>query len=161
MTSADRFNPGSLSVGVGDTVIWTNSTLGTHTATSGTAPTADGHWGSSNVSAGKTFAFTFTNIPPQSYAYFCQFHFPFGMVGTLTITNATTTPPSLQDPIWTNGQFQFFVNGKAGSTYVTEVSSDFNGWLATQTNIAPSDRFMVSDPSPTLHMNFYRVRAVP
>ncbi|HVV73903.1 MAG TPA: plastocyanin/azurin family copper-binding protein [Verrucomicrobiae bacterium] len=161
MTSADRFTPPSLSVGVGDTVIWTNTSASTHTSTSGTAPTADGHWSSSNVSAGKTFSFTFTNVPPQSYAYFCQFHFPFGMVGTLTITNATITPASLENPLMTNGQFQFFVNGKAATTYLTEVSSDFTRWVAIQTNVAASDRFLVSDPAPTTHMNFYRVREVP
>lgn len=161
MTSADRFNPESLSVGVGDTVIWTNTTISTHTSTSGAAPpTADGHWNSSNVVAGKTFSFTFTNVPPQAYAYFCQFHFPFGMVGTLTITNASTTPFSLENPVWTNGQFQFIVNGKASSTYVTEVSADFATWVPIQTNLAPSDRFLFSDPSPTNHMNFYRLRVL-
>lgn len=163
MTSSDRFSPASLSIGQGDTVVWTNtSSFSAHTSTSGGAPpTGDGHWASPSVNPGGSFSFTFTNLPPQSYAYFCAFHYAFGMTGTLTITNNAITPATLENPIWTNGQFRFTVNGQAGSTYVTEISSNFTLWQPIQTNVAPANRFTISDPFATNHMSFYRVSVRP
>ncbi len=158
MTSGLQFSPAALSIAPGDTVIWTNASLFVHTSTSGIAPVGDGHWGSSSVNTGATFSVTFTNLAPQSYAYFCAFHYAFGMTGTLTITNGHATLPSIENPVWNNGQFQFTVNGNVGRTYITETSQDFAKWLAISTNVAPSDRFNVSDASATNHMGFYRVR---
>jgi plastocyanin len=162
MTSSDRFSPASLSIAEGDTVTWTNtSSFSAHTSTSGVPPTGDGHWASPSVNPGGSFSFTFTNLPPQSYAYFCAFHYSFGMTGTLTITNNAITPVTLENPIWTNGQFRFTVNGTAGRTYVTEISSNFTQWVPVQTNVAPSNRFSISDPFATGHMSFYRVSVKP
>ena len=163
MTRADRVSPAALSIAPGDTVVWTNtSSFSPHTSTSGGAPpTGDGHWASPTVNPGSSFSFTFTNLPPQSYAYFCAFHYSFGMTGTLTITNSTVTPATIENPVWTNGQFQFTVNGKAGSTYITEISANFTQWVPIQTNVAAANRFTITDPFATNHMSFYRVSVKP
>jgi len=87
------FSPSLLTIGVGDTVTWTNIG-GTHTTTSGSPPgTADGLWTSGTLTAPASFTHTFTNVSPKSYPYFCSFHFgsPFNMTGTLTVTNGPQT----------------------------------------------------------------------
>ena len=72
MTSSGyAFNPVSLTVAVGTTVIWTNNTTAPHTVTSDDAKTFDS--GASNpVSPGSTFSFKFTK--PGTYKYHCQIH---------------------------------------------------------------------------------------
>ena len=85
------FTPATLSIGVGDTVTWTN-TSGTHTTTSGSPPgTADGLWNSGTLTSPSSFKLTFANFPAKSYPYFCTFHAgaPFNMFGTINVTNQT------------------------------------------------------------------------
>src|SRR5579884_1254050 len=66
------FSPATLTVKVGTTVIWTNTTSAPHTVTSDDGKTFDS--GSSNPVSpqGGTFKFTFTK--PGTYTYHCQFH---------------------------------------------------------------------------------------
>jgi plastocyanin len=85
------FNPTTLTVSAGTTVVWTNTApLTPHTVTSDPgAPVAfDGP-----VDAGSTFSFTFTVI--GTYHYHCTIH-P-GMHGTIIIT-APPTPTSTPAP---------------------------------------------------------------
>jgi plastocyanin len=70
------FNPGSLSVAVGDTVTWTNTDTVAHTVTS-----RDGTFNSGTLEPGKTFTFTFTKA--GSFDYVCSFH-P-NMTGTIVV----------------------------------------------------------------------------
>ncbi len=65
--------PAEISVGVGDTVIWSNTDTAAHTVTSG-SPTdgPDGIFDSSLFIAGATFEVTFDDS--GSYDYFCMVH---------------------------------------------------------------------------------------
>ena len=158
MTGGLVFSPASLSIAQGDTVTWTNTGAFAHTSTSGSPPTGNGLWDSSIVNPNGAFSVTFTNSAPQTYPYFCSFHYAFGMTGAVTVTNGTAVRPLLEAPLWTNWQFEFVANGKAGNTYVAEKSHDFSQWTVVSTNLASSDRFTIIDPSATNSTGFYRVR---
>jgi len=70
------FKPETISVQVGDTVVWTNNDTFLHTTT------ADGGaWDSGDMSQGDTFPFTFT--APGTYSYRCSFH--ASMTGTVIV----------------------------------------------------------------------------
>jgi len=162
MTDAPTFVPASLSIAQGETVIWTNSSVGAfHTSTSGTAPTPNGLWDSGPVNLTGTYTVTFTNFAPGVYPYYCTFHYLAGMTGTLTITNAAPPPAFLSNPAFTNHQFQFTVHGTAGLTYVTESSSNLRNWSVIGTNTAPASTFNVTDPFATNDAGFYRVHTAP
>jgi len=119
MTDSLTFSPATLTIGQGDSVTWTNVSVAFHTSTSGNPPSGDGLWSSPTESSGGAFKVTFTNFAPSSYPYFCSFHFSFGMTGSLTVTNsaATAPPASLDNPVWSEGHFQFTISGKSGNTY--------------------------------------------
>jgi plastocyanin len=162
MTDSPSFVPASLSIAQGETVIWTNSSVGAfHTSTSGTAPTANGLWNSGPVNLTGTYTVTFTNFAPGVYPYFCSFHYLEGMTGSLTITNAAPPPPFLSNPVFTNLQFHFTIHGTAGLTYVTESSSNLRDWAAIETNLAPASALNVIDPFATNAAGFYRVHTAP
>jgi plastocyanin len=162
MTGSFTFSPASLTIGQGDSVTWTNISGSVHTSTSGSPPSSNGLWASPTETSGETFTVTFTNFAPNSYPYFCTFHYSFGMVGSIMVTNsATTAPATLKNPVWNSGEFQFAVNGTSGSTYVTERSQDLSNWFPVSTNVAPADQFVVTDPSAASRPSsgFYRVRS--
>jgi plastocyanin len=79
--SAFRFSPGSITVGAGDTVTWTNN---------GSAP--EGHdvtgsgLGSGTLHSGQSYSHTFAS--PGSFPYFCSIH-PF-MKGSVTVQGASS-----------------------------------------------------------------------
>jgi len=61
------FSPETLTISVGDTVIWTNKDSTTHTAT------ADGgEFDSGNLGNGDTFSYTFTTA--GTFTYYCKIH---------------------------------------------------------------------------------------
>jgi plastocyanin len=61
------FSPETLTISVGDTVIWTNKDSTTHTAT------ADGgEFDSGNLGNGDTFSYTFTTA--GTFTYDCKIH---------------------------------------------------------------------------------------
>jgi plastocyanin len=70
------FNAASLSVKVGQTVIWTNADTTPHTVTAD-----DGSFDSGHVAVGSTFQQTFTKA--GTFAYHCNIH-P-SMKGTITV----------------------------------------------------------------------------
>src|SRR5579859_7606844 len=122
MTGGLFFSPDPLSIGQGDSVTWTNTALFAHTSTSGSAPTPNGLWDSSSVDPSSSFTVNFSNFAGGSYPYFCSFHWHEGMTGTLTITNATTSPAVLSAPSWKTNQFEFTVDGPIGQSYIIETS---------------------------------------
>jgi plastocyanin len=61
------FNPQTITVKAGDTVLWTNVEKAPHTVTSKT-----GVFRSKTLSAGDKFSFTFAT--PGTFAYFCALH---------------------------------------------------------------------------------------
>src|SRR5690349_6120903 len=108
MTGSFTFSPNTLSIGEGDSVTWTNVGIFAHTTTSGTAPTPNGLWNSGSVGGSGHYTVTYTNFANGTYPFYCSFHYPEGMIGSLTITNAPATPPPLlTNPSWNSNQFQF------------------------------------------------------
>ena len=78
--------PSSVSIGVGETVTWSNDDTAAHTVTSGTASGGpDGVFDSSLFAAGTTFSHTFEE--EGTFDYFCMVH-PW-MVGAVTVGEGT------------------------------------------------------------------------
>jgi len=76
------YDPETLDIAVGTTVLWENADNTMHTATSGSPNSgADGVFDSDILSAGDTFEFTFTNA--GTYDYYCILH-PW-MIGTVNV----------------------------------------------------------------------------
>lgn len=98
------FVPEQLTVAVGDTVSWVNTTGTAHTVTRCTPAACNGasggtgtdaSFGSADVAAtsGATFSHVFTE--PGTYVYYCRIHGYALMHGTITVTAApTTTAPT-------------------------------------------------------------------
>jgi len=86
------FNPPSLTVATGDSVIWVNNSALSHTSTSGTPCTANGLWDSPFLGPGDDFTFTFA--APGTFPYFCRPHCGSGMTGTITVTPPTPVEPT-------------------------------------------------------------------
>jgi plastocyanin len=86
-TSGFTFSPPTLSIPKGDSVTWSGLTGGGHTTTSDTSLWSSGSDG---------FSFVFSAA--GTYNYHCIPHQSFGMVGTITVTNAsapTNVPPTI------------------------------------------------------------------
>jgi len=81
-TNAKFFEPPTLNVPVGTTVIWKNSDSTLHTVTSGSNESGTGTiFDSSYVAAGKTFQHTFSGA--GTFDYYCTLH-PF-MKGKIVV----------------------------------------------------------------------------
>jgi plastocyanin len=79
------FNPGSITVALGDTVTWTNDSDATHSATAD-----DGSFDAGSFAKGKSVSHTFNTA--GTFAYHCNFH--SYMHGTITVLAAGVTPPA-------------------------------------------------------------------
>lgn len=75
-----EFGPVALSVGVGDTVTWSNQDEAAHTVTS----VGEGPLGSDDLGQDATYELTFSEA--GTYAYFCELH-PF-MKGSVEVAPA-------------------------------------------------------------------------
>lgn len=82
------FQPATLTVNPGDTVIWTNTGNVAHTTTSDTPM-----WDSSSVPSGGTFSFRFTT--PGTFSYHCAIH-P-GMRALIFVPSAQGQQPTAND----------------------------------------------------------------
>ncbi len=116
-----NFNPSTVTINVGDTVLWTNNG-GEHTTTSGPPSCVpDGIWNSGALLQGQSFSYTFTTA--GIFPYFCEFHCDINMIGTV-IVNA---PCSFS--ISSSSQTVSF-GATTGSVNVT-ASSNSCTWTAT------------------------------
>lgn len=77
------FEPGTITVSVGDSVIWENSGDLPHTTTAGTPGAPTGEWDSGTMSPGDLFSMSFAT--PGTFQYFCTIH-PNQMQATITVT---------------------------------------------------------------------------
>ena len=74
--AADSYRPTELTVARGDTIVWFNTDIVTHTATS-----RGGYWDSGRIKRGKRFRWVAAN--PGRYLYICSTH--RGMRGTIVV----------------------------------------------------------------------------
>jgi plastocyanin len=78
------FSPGTVTVGVGDTVTWTNDDAQSHTATAD-----DGSFDTGTIHGGGTASATFSTA--GTFAYHCRIH--SSMIATVVVTgNAPNAP---------------------------------------------------------------------
>ena len=90
------FSPASVTIHPGDTVRWTWGSAG-HTTTSGSPGMPNGIWDSGLRSPGATFTHTFNSA--GAFPYYCTPHGGCcGMVGTVTVVNASPTPTPTPAP---------------------------------------------------------------
>ncbi len=61
--------------------------------------------------------------------------------------------PFLSNPTYSGGQFQCFLNGATGATYVIQASTNLVNWSSVSTNIAPAE---ISLPTAGYRYRFYR-----
>ncbi|HVU72212.1 MAG TPA: plastocyanin/azurin family copper-binding protein [Mycobacteriales bacterium] len=81
--SSARYTPSTLTVPVGAKVTVVVDS-GDHTWTSGNPPAGDHkNWDSADLSTGQSFSYTFTT--PGTYPFFCEYHYPDGMTGSITV----------------------------------------------------------------------------
>jgi len=103
------YTPSTVTIGVGDTIIWNNTALGAHTTESsvGATCTASTTWDSTNINGGASFSITFTNYAAGTYNYMCRIttHCSMGMKGVIIITNvvAGNQPPMVNITSPTDG----------------------------------------------------------
>jgi len=83
------FQPNTLTVAVGETVVWTNAGHANHTVTANDKP-----FDSGNLAPGQSFSWTASQ--PGTYAYFCSYH-PW-MTGTVTVIAASTAGATRPQP---------------------------------------------------------------
>ncbi|MBW3632204.1 MAG: cupredoxin domain-containing protein [Chloroflexi bacterium] len=85
MTDLRQFDPASLRVPLGVTVVWKNESLVSHTATAEprSLPTGAEPWDSGALYSGQTWAYHFE--VPGTYVYVCRYHEDEGMVGTIVV----------------------------------------------------------------------------
>ncbi|MCM2281744.1 MAG: plastocyanin/azurin family copper-binding protein [Bdellovibrionaceae bacterium] len=94
-TNNERFEPATISIRVGDTVRWTNTSSSLiHTVTFDASladdpshvelPAGADPFNSGNIAPGGTFTRTFT--VPGTYRYFCIPHEDEPMVGSITVS---------------------------------------------------------------------------
>jgi LPXTG-motif cell wall-anchored protein len=77
------FAPKTITVKVGDTVMWTDQGQNEHTVTAD-----DGSFDSGDLKTGEKTSFTFTFTKAGTFAYHCKYHGPMGMVGTVVVQAA-------------------------------------------------------------------------
>jgi plastocyanin len=82
-TSGAGYEPPTVIVSPGASVIWDNQDNALHTATSGESPTPDGKFDSGLIGANQASKPVTMPAEPGEYKYFCTLH-PF-LVGTVTV----------------------------------------------------------------------------
>src|SRR5262249_31687131 len=90
------FSPSSVTINPGDTVQWTWAAT-FHSSTSGVPGAPNGIWDSGILNQGATFSHTFNST--GTFPYYCTPHGGCcGMVGTVTVVNASPTPSPTPTP---------------------------------------------------------------
>ena len=80
------FDQANITVEPGTTVTWVQSGNNPHTTTS-----YDGLWDSGMIEGGSGGTFSYTFEEPGRYDYFCIPHESLGMIGSVTVSEATAT----------------------------------------------------------------------
>jgi plastocyanin len=80
------FDQANITVEPGTTVTWVQSGNNPHTTTS-----YDGLWDSGMIEGGSGGTFSYTFEEPGRYDYYCIPHESMGMIGSVTVSDATAT----------------------------------------------------------------------
>jgi LPXTG-motif cell wall-anchored protein len=86
------FDPKTITVNVGDTVMWMDQGQNEHTVTAD-----DGSFDSGDLKTGEKTSFSFTFSKAGTFAYHCKYHGSMGMVGTIVV-QAAGAPASAAAP---------------------------------------------------------------
>lgn len=115
------FNPSSLTINQGDSVVWTN-TGGFHNVNGSTSVYPNNPVGFTNGSASSAaWVFGFKFDVPGTYTYQCDPHAGGGMIGTIIVTPAATPDPEVQF-----GSSAVTVDENVGTVNVTLTIVDAN-----------------------------------
>jgi LPXTG-motif cell wall-anchored protein len=122
-----EFAPKTISVGVGDTITWTNDGPSPHTVSAD-----DAGFDSGNLDKGATFSHTFDKA--GTFAYYCKYHGSkggTGMAASITVAEAAAAAPAAApaaaEPSGTvDASDQAIANG--GIT-VANVTAGQDGWI--------------------------------
>jgi len=77
------FQPDTVRINPGDSVVWTNNGAFLHTSTSGVSPVWDSLWDSGDLAHGASFVHGFT--ADGTFPYFCRHHYFSGMKGVVVV----------------------------------------------------------------------------
>jgi LPXTG-motif cell wall-anchored protein len=112
-----HFSPSTVTIHVGDAVVWHNGGTVPHTATGA-------GFDSGTLDPGQSFSHTFTSA--GSFAYHCQFHASLGMVGTVVVVVAASTTPPATSPAGSGGGATSAPPGAGGTTSALPNTGDGN-----------------------------------
>src|SRR5262245_1300632 len=86
------FDPKTITVNVGDTVMWMDQGQNEHTVTAD-----NGSFESGDLKVGEKTSFSFTFAKAGTFAYHCKYHGAMGMVGTVVVqaAGASAAPSNL------------------------------------------------------------------
>jgi hypothetical protein len=92
---------------------------------------------------------------PQLAVFWCA------LVFSLPAMNGfAATPPTLSNPAWSAGQFQFVLHTETNANYVVQSSADLRSWTAVLTNVDSRLVRTITVPATNPHA-FWRVVRVP
>jgi len=152
------FSPATLTIQIGDTVVWENTDEEDfpHTTTSTLGLLQNGYWDGDLFSLGDTFQQIFTFA--DSFDYTDQ---GGPGTGTITVNPVVVTPViNLESPRLAGGQFLFEATGlTVGKTNVLLRSTNLTAWLPLSTNVAASAS--VTFTNAATGQGFYRVLELP
>ena len=143
----DCFIPATLTVSVGDTIVFANNDTAAHTSTAGTpADGPSGAWDSSMAMTGQSY--TTPALDAGEYPYFCAVH-PW-MEGLVIVTNdhGSSSQPSTNSTSTTSPPIPFTMNVQAniGSTTIV-VSGTTSDTINTLTVLNPFGNIVSIDPN--------------
>jgi len=150
------FSPSSLSIEVGDTVVWENVDEDfPHTTTCTLQPTDPDYWIGYLIDLGDTYSKTFNNTGTFDYTD----QLDIG-TGTITVTPVVTPTINLESPRIENSQFLFEATGlTVGKTNVLLASTNFTTWIPASTNVANTTS--ITFTNAVLGQCFFRVLELP
>lgn len=128
----NTFNPNTVSIEVGDTVVWTN-TGGTHNVngTTDTYPDNPVGFGNGNASASLwTYEFVFEQA--GTYNYRCDPHFALGMTGQVIVSapaaGGVMISEIMYNPPGSDADLEYLELYNAGNAAVNLIDYSFNGF---------------------------------
>ena len=155
--NGSNFSPVTLTIEVGDTVVWENlDASSSHSTVSDLSFSNPNYWSGLMVDESDTFAHTFNNV--GTFTYHDQLD---SGTGTITVILPATPVIVLAAARTEGGQFLLAATGLTeGKTNIMQASTNLTSWSAIQTNIA-SNASMTFTNATTLPRQFFRLLELP